>query len=79
VFAAPDTLDLGRTPNKHLAFGFGAHFCIGVFLARAEIAALLEGLRTFVSDIELTGFPKPIYSNVLNGFSSLPVDFTPVM
>ena len=77
VFAAPDTLDLGRTPNKHLAFGFGAHFCIGVFLARAEIAALLEGLRTFVSDIELTGFPKPIYSNVLNGFSRLPVAFTP--
>lgn len=77
VFASPDTLDLGRTPNKHLAFGFGAHFCIGVFLARAEVGALLEGLRTFAAEIEVTGVPKRIYSNVLTGFSSLPVAFTP--
>jgi cytochrome P450 len=77
VFAAPDTFDLGRNPNKHLAFGFGVHFCIGVFLARAEIGALLEGLRMFAADIEIAGPPQPIYSNVLNGYSSLPVTFLP--
>jgi cytochrome P450 len=76
VFAWPDSLDLGRSPNKHLAFGFGAHFCIGIFLARAEISALLEGLCTFASDIVTAGTPERIYSNVLTGYSSLPVAFT---
>lgn len=76
IFRDPDTLDLGRSPNKHLSFGFGAHFCIGVFLARAEISAVLDGLRRYAVDIELDGTPRRIYSNVLDGFSQLPVRFT---
>lgn len=77
VFEHPDRLDLGRSPNKHLGFGFGAHYCVGVFLARAEIGALLDGLRTLVAGIEPAGTPEPIYSNVLQGFSTLPVTFRP--
>ena len=77
VFDAPDTLDLGRTPNKHLAFGFGPHYCLGVFLARAEISAVLEGLRDRVTGVELDGPVQRIYSNVLDGISALPVRFTP--
>jgi cytochrome P450 len=75
VFDDPDTLDLGRSPNKHLTFGFGPHFCLGVFLARAEISAVLDALRTHASAVELAGPPRRIYSNVLNGFSRLPVSF----
>jgi cytochrome P450 len=73
VFDRPDALDLGRKPNRHLAFGLGAHFCVGVFLARAEVNALLDALRTHVSRIEPTGKKVPIYSNVLQGNSQLPV------
>ncbi len=39
-----DRFDVGRSPNHHLAFGFGAHFCIGAALARMEIATLVEAL-----------------------------------
>jgi len=76
VFDDPDAFDLGRSPNKHLTFGFGPHFCLGVFLARAEIGAVLDGLRTYASAVELAGPARRIYSNVLNGFSRLPVAFT---
>jgi cytochrome P450 len=75
VFSDPDILDLARSPNRHLSFGFGAHFCIGVFLARTEISAVLDGLRRYAAGIELDGSPQRIYSNVLNGFSRLPVRF----
>ncbi|MFD8546337.1 cytochrome P450 [Streptomyces sp. NPDC059649] len=73
VFADPTTFDLGRTPNKHVAFGYGPHFCPGAFLGRAEIAALLTALRTHVAEAVPTGPAKPIHSNFLHGYSSLPV------
>ena len=42
VFDDPDRLDLGRRPNRHLAFGGGPHFCLGAWLAKAELAAVLR-------------------------------------
>jgi cytochrome P450 len=44
VFAEPDRFDVGRSPNPHLAFGQGVHFCLGAHLARAEIRIALEAL-----------------------------------
>lgn len=76
VFAEPDVLDLARTPNRHLSFGFGPHFCLGVFLARAEIGAVLDSLRRHATGVHLDGRPRRIYSNVLDGYSRLPVRFT---
>jgi cytochrome P450 len=73
VFPDPDQFDLARTPNKHLALGYGRHFCLGAYLGRVEINAMLDGLRTFVQDIEQTGPGREIYSNFLTGMSSLPV------
>ncbi|MEV6247787.1 cytochrome P450 [Streptomyces sp. NPDC051742] len=77
VFTAPDTFDLGRTPNKHLTFGYGPHFCLGAHLARVEVTALLDALRTCVAEIEVTGEVQHFHSNFLTGLSSLPVHFTP--
>ncbi|MCX2732063.1 cytochrome P450 [Saccharopolyspora sp. NFXS83] len=77
VYAEPERFDLARQPNKHLAFGFGPHFCIGAFLGRAHVGAMLEGLRDRVADVQVTGEPKRLYSNFVHGFSSLPVEFTP--
>lgn len=77
VFPEPDKFDLGRTPNKHLAFGYGPHFCLGAFLARTEVSALLAALRTFTTRFEVTGPVTHFHSNFLTGLSSLPVRFTP--
>ncbi|MFC5828758.1 cytochrome P450 [Nonomuraea insulae] len=73
VFPDPFRFDLSRSGNKHISFGYGPHFCLGAYLGRAEIAALLTGLRSLVTEVELNGRPRWIYSNLLSGMSSLPV------
>jgi cytochrome P450 len=73
TFADPFRFDLSRSPNKQISFGYGPHFCLGAYLGRAEIAALLTGLRDLVTELELSGKPRWIYSNLLSGMSSLPV------
>jgi cytochrome P450 len=77
VFADPHRFTLDRSPNKHMTFGYGPHFCLGAHLARVEIAAMLSVLQTYVADIELNGPVRRIYSNLLSGLSSLPVALTP--
>jgi len=76
VFDDPYVLDLGRTPNKHITFGYGPHICIGAFLARVEVKEMLDALRTFVNGFELTGEPRLIHSNLMRGMSYLPVRWT---
>ncbi len=73
VFQDPDRFDIIRSPNKHLSLGYGRHFCLGAYLGRIEICAMLDGLRTFVNDIQQAGPERWIYSNFLSGMSSLPV------
>lgn len=73
VFDAPDVLRLDRSPNRHITFGHGSHFCLGAYLARAEIQAVLAGLCEQVATMERVGPARPIYSNFLNGFASLPL------
>jgi len=74
VFAEPERLDVGRDPNPHLAFGFGAHFCLGAPLARLEgevaFRALLERYPHLALASEAPTYrPNP----VLRGLTSLPV------
>ncbi|GAA2083649.1 cytochrome P450 [Streptomyces albiaxialis] len=73
AFDEPDTFDLARSPNRHVTFGHGAHFCIGAHLARTELRTLLHTLRTHATSIALTGPPRRIESNFITGISSLPV------
>lgn len=75
VFDRPEVFDLSRSPNKHLSFAYGPHFCLGAFLARAELSALLESLRDLVAEAEPAGQPEYVYSNFLSGLSALPVTF----
>jgi cytochrome P450 len=53
VFESPDTLDLGRTPNRHVAFGSGIHLCLGAPLARREAHVALTALRDRLGRLEL--------------------------
>ncbi|MFE7116590.1 cytochrome P450 [Streptomyces sp. NPDC057654] len=75
VFDAPRTLNLSRTPNRHLAFGYGPHFCLGAFLGRAALHALLRAMIEHLEAVELDGPPVRIFSNFLFGYQSLPVRF----
>lgn len=64
-----------RRPNHHLAFGFGAHFCIGAALARMEIATLLRALLERGWTPRLAGAPERTASPVIAGLRSLPLTF----
>ena len=77
VFEDPDTFDVGRTPNKHMAFGPGGiHHCMGAHLARMEIKIAFEELLKRVSTIELAGEPERLRSNFFNGIKRMPVRVT---
>jgi nocardicin N-oxygenase len=78
VFDDPDTLDVGRTPNLHVAFGHGTHFCLGAHLARMELQVAIATLITRFPDIRLAvpieDAPWKVGSSVW-GLAELPVDF----
>jgi cytochrome P450 len=77
-FAAPDTFDIGRSPNRHLSFGRGGpHLCLGVHLARLEVKVVLAALAKRVRRFELAGEPRRIRSNFTNGLATLPVRVFP--
>ncbi|MFD3805932.1 cytochrome P450 [Streptomyces sp. NPDC058619] len=76
IFENPDRFDITRKPNRHLALGFGEHFCIGSMLARAELRVLYQELLTRSIRVELDGEPKLLDSIVVNGPERLPVKLT---
>lgn len=75
VFDAPHDFDVARTPNDHLAFGYGAHFCLGAQLARMEIRAVLAELVPRLRSVELGGPPKMRRSISVGGLTRLPVRY----
>ncbi|HZM83909.1 MAG TPA: cytochrome P450 [Candidatus Limnocylindrales bacterium] len=76
VFDNPDRFDVARQPNRHLALGFGEHFCLGSMLARVELKLLYGELLARSVHIELGGEPKLLDSIVVNGPECLPVKLT---
>jgi cytochrome P450 len=73
VFDHADQFDVGRNPNKHVAFGFGAHFCLGAQLARMEGRALYSELIPRLKSIELAGEPAYMQTLFVGGPKRLPV------
>jgi 4-methoxybenzoate monooxygenase (O-demethylating) len=73
AWSKPDTFDVFRRPNGHLAFGSGIHACVGQMMARLEADVLLTALARRVSRIELAGVPVRQLHNTLRGFEQLPV------
>ena len=72
-FAQPDRLQLDRTPNAHVGFGTGAHFCVGAHLARLETRLFLEAFLDRIGTMELLGEPERLPSNWFTGWTSMPV------
>ena len=75
MFPDGDQFRIEREDNKHLAFGFGAHMCLGQHLAKMEIAAYLRELLPRLESIELDGEPKYLESNFVSGLKNMPVKF----
>lgn len=72
-FADPRKFDAARSPNRHLAFGAGAHQCLGLHLARLEMKILFEALLDRIDTIELAGKPERAVSTFVGGLKTLPV------
>src|SRR5262249_8952587 len=78
VFNDPDSFDIGRTPNEHIAFGGGrTHFCLGARLAGIETQVMLSEILTRLPDTAGAGAPEWLPSTFISGPRRLPVRFSP--
>ena len=75
-FDDPRTFDAARAHNRHLAFGAGAHQCLGLHLARLEMRLLFDALLDRIDSVELAGEPKRAKSTFVGGLKTLPLRFT---
>ena len=73
VFEMPDKFDVQRTPNDHVTFGAGPHFCLGAHLARSQMNAIFEQVLTRLPNLSLDETPEHLVSNFQNGLKHLPV------
>jgi cytochrome P450 len=75
VFDDPFAFRIDRSPNRHLAFGYGAHLCLGQHLAKLEMRILFEELLPKLDRLELAGEPRHTQSVFVGGLKTLPVTF----
>jgi cytochrome P450 len=75
VFASPDTFDIRRHPNPHLAFGIGEHFCAGAHVARLELEMAFKYLLPRIESIEVSGPIERLRSSLVGGVKHLPIRY----
>jgi len=76
AFENPQTFDITRNPNPHMAFGAGGpHFCLGANLARMEIRVMFEHLLDRMPDMELSGEVQRLQSAFISGVKHIPISF----
>lgn len=75
VFEDPFDFRIDRSPNRHLAFGFGAHLCLGMHLARMEIRAFFRELLPRLDQVALAGAPAWVETNFVSGLKRLPIRY----
>lgn len=74
-FTRPESVDLTRPVNQQLGWGHGPHACVGMHLARLEMAALLSAMRSRVITVTVTGPGTRLLNNTLQGYAALPAAF----
>jgi cholest-4-en-3-one 26-monooxygenase len=77
VFEEPHRFDIRRSPNEHVAFGYGEHYCLGANLARMELQEIFREIVTRVDGMEMTAQPRRLRSNFINGVKEMQVRFEP--
>ena len=75
AFDDPDSFRVDRSPNRHVAFGYGAHHCLGRILAEMELEALFNEIVERVESIELAGEPEWVKTNHTGGLKHLPIRY----
>ena len=75
IFTDPFRFDVGRDPNKHVAFGYGVHFCLGAALVRMEVNSFFAELLPRLKSIELAGTPEQIATIFVGGLKHLPIRY----
>src|ERR1700723_1163545 len=75
VFDEPFRFDVGRDPNKHVAFGYGVHFCLGAALARMEVNSFFTELVPRLKSVELNGNPELKATTFVGGLKHLPIRY----
>jgi cytochrome P450 len=75
VFEDPDSFRVDRSPNRHLAFGYGAHLCLGQHLAKMEMRILFEELLPRLESVEFAGEPRRSLANFVSGPKVLPIRY----
>ena len=75
VFTDPFRFDVGREPNKHIAFGYGVHFCLGAALARLEINSFFSELLPRLTSVESTGPAEHMATTFVGGLKHLPIRY----
>ena len=73
VFADPFAFRIDRSPNRHLAFGIGEHFCLGANLARLELRVVFRQLAARIERVELAGRVERLHSSFLGGIKRMPI------
>ncbi|MDG4664643.1 cytochrome P450 [Mycobacterium sp. 236(2023)] len=76
IFTDPFRFDVGRDPNKHVAFGYGVHFCLGAALARMEINSFYAELLPRLKSVELAGRPEHTATIFVGGLKHLPIRYS---
>lgn len=72
-FSDPFRFDITRTPNDHVAFGFGPHTCLGAMFARLQMRIFLSEFLQMLPQVELAAPPVHLVSNFINGLTHLPI------
>ncbi|GAA3180651.1 cytochrome P450 [Streptomyces virens] len=73
AFADPDTFDIRRRPNRHVAFGVGSHFCVGHTVAKVSLRLMFTEMLSRFEDFRPAGPARRLRSNFVAGYSHLPV------
>jgi cytochrome P450 len=76
VFDDPFRFDVGRDPNRHIAFGYGVHFCLGAALARMEVNSFFSELVPRLESVELAGEPRHMATIFVGGLKHLPIRYS---
>lgn len=76
VFDDPFRFDITRDPNKHIAFGYGVHFCLGAALARMEVSSFFSELLPRLESVELAGDPQHVATTFVGGLKHLPIRYS---
>lgn len=75
IFEHPEAFDIGRYPNRHIAFGIGEHFCLGANLARLELQVMFSALAKRLEAIELAGPVQRMRSSFVGGIKHMPIRY----